>query len=247
MDKKRIHELLEHATEAALSEWNRKGTHNVDTKEMGEVVDIIKDLAEAEKAVWEACYYKEIVEAMEEEEEFQEMLYKEGRAGYDRWRTSKGRFAPKGHGHETSMAMATGRYGYDGAYPMPERYDTNMPWGQPWMLPMGYPGRDWDHDGRTTDGSHTSHSEHVHPTGRMGYTPDEKRMMNDTRSEYERAKRYYHESGTNEAKMDMDTKAEEYLKESFGTMRDIFAQADPNMQQRMRTDLANLFREMGGK
>lgn len=36
-----------------------------DTKEVGEVVDMIKDLAEAEKYCFEACYYKSVIEAME--------------------------------------------------------------------------------------------------------------------------------------------------------------------------------------
>lgn len=34
---------------------------------MGEVVDMIKDLAEAEEKCWKACYYKEIVCAMDDE------------------------------------------------------------------------------------------------------------------------------------------------------------------------------------
>ena len=69
MDKKRIHEMLEKMTEWSLSEMQAKGKEGVDTKEMGEVIDMVKDLAEAEKAVWEKCYYECIVESMKEEEE----------------------------------------------------------------------------------------------------------------------------------------------------------------------------------
>lgn len=36
-----------------------------DTKELGEVADIIKDLAAAEKYCYESCYYKTVIEAME--------------------------------------------------------------------------------------------------------------------------------------------------------------------------------------
>lgn len=55
---------------------------------LGEVVDMIKDLAEAEEACMEACYYETVTEAMTEDE----------RMGYDRWRYASGRFAPKGRG-----------------------------------------------------------------------------------------------------------------------------------------------------
>ena len=47
MHVKRIHEMMEKLTKCAEMELE-KGVENVDTKEMGEVVDIIKDLAEAE-------------------------------------------------------------------------------------------------------------------------------------------------------------------------------------------------------
>lgn len=44
------------------------GIANVDTKEAGEVMDIIKDLSETEKNLREACYYKLVSEAMENTE-----------------------------------------------------------------------------------------------------------------------------------------------------------------------------------
>ena len=60
MHVKRIHEMMEKLTKCAENEFE-KGVENVDTKEMGEVVDIIKDLAEAE-------YYAKITKAMDEAE-----------------------------------------------------------------------------------------------------------------------------------------------------------------------------------
>lgn len=38
----------------------------VDTHEMGEVIDMIKDIAEIKRNHYEACYYKSVVEAMNE-------------------------------------------------------------------------------------------------------------------------------------------------------------------------------------
>lgn len=58
-----------------------KGVENVDTKEAGEVIDIIKDIAQCEKYCWEAEYYKEIVEAMEDDEDETEY---QNRSGYYR-------------------------------------------------------------------------------------------------------------------------------------------------------------------
>ena len=48
MDSYRIHNMLEDISETATTEL-AKGTHSVNTKEFGEVVDMIKDLTEAEK------------------------------------------------------------------------------------------------------------------------------------------------------------------------------------------------------
>ena len=60
MDIKMMHEMIEKLTECAKVELD-KGVEMVDTKEMGEVTDIIKDLAEA-------MYYRTLVEAMKESE-----------------------------------------------------------------------------------------------------------------------------------------------------------------------------------
>lgn len=46
-----------------------KGIENVNTVELGEVVDMIKDLAQCEKYCWEAEYYQTVVEAMEDDDE----------------------------------------------------------------------------------------------------------------------------------------------------------------------------------
>lgn len=252
MDKIRIHEMLECMTKWCLSELE-KGKEQVCIEEMGKAIDMVKDLAEAEKAVWEKCYFKAIAEEMEEEEKERKEMGM-SRAGYDRWRTSSGRFAPKGTGHETSMAVATGRRGYtpeDDKLPNPYYDDPRMWPFQPWYQAMGY-----DRDGRTGDGRGESRSDgrssqSTGSTGRMGYTPDDRRndgrMSEDQRSQYYNARRGFHESGSQEDRMKMDSEAEKYLMESIDTMRDIFAQADPKMQQKMKNDIAGLFREMGGK
>lgn len=84
MDIKRMHDMIEALTEAAKCEVD-KGLENVDTKEMGEVIDMIKDLAEAE-------YYRKISVAMDEAEYGIDYDW-EGRKGYrGQMRDSKGRY-----------------------------------------------------------------------------------------------------------------------------------------------------------
>lgn len=80
----------------------QQGLDRVDTHEMGAVIDMIKDLAEAEKSCVEADYYESVVEAMEEG----------GRYGYDGGGSSGGRSgyrmeSPDGEG---------GRMGYRNQY-----------------------------------------------------------------------------------------------------------------------------------
>lgn len=101
-----------------LSTWAEeeleKGKECVNTHEMGLVIDMIKDLAKAEKDINKACYYHKIVEAMHESKEEEELMGKifhkmkageelseDERMGYDHWRYASGRFAPTGRGHRS--------------------------------------------------------------------------------------------------------------------------------------------------
>ena len=95
--------MIECLTEKALCELE-KGTENVDTCEMGQVVDMIKDLNEAE---YKAVIVKAMKKADEEKEEYDKMLFRElkeeygegaGRRYYDHYRYASVRFAPKVHG-----------------------------------------------------------------------------------------------------------------------------------------------------
>lgn len=105
MHIKRIHEMEEKLTEIALCEIN-KGIECVNTAEMGAVIDMIKDLACAEKDAREAKEMeKEEEDEKEEEKHMLRMLKEEhgmseedSRRFYDAWRYKSGRFAPKGRG-----------------------------------------------------------------------------------------------------------------------------------------------------
>lgn len=94
MDIMRMHDMIEKLSECAKCEID-KGIENIDPCEMGQVTDMMKDLAEA-------MYYRTLMKSMEESsaDETMEMFERlgDGRKFYDNYRYSNGRFAPKGRG-----------------------------------------------------------------------------------------------------------------------------------------------------
>lgn len=93
MHIKNIHCMIEKLAEVAKCELDR-GIENVDTKELGEVADIIKDLSEAE-------YYAKISKAMDESEygkDYDEYgAYDEPRYYRGQPRDSRGRYVRRGY------------------------------------------------------------------------------------------------------------------------------------------------------
>lgn len=69
-----VKEVKEKLLECFKSQIAAKGLECVDTEEAGEVVDMIKDLAETERNCMEALYYQKVIEAM--------VNYDEPRYGY---------------------------------------------------------------------------------------------------------------------------------------------------------------------
>lgn len=195
-----------------------------DTQECGEVVDMIKDLAEAKEKCWKGMYYYKVCEAMDEEE-------KEGyndRMGYDNWRYSSGRFAPKGRGH---------RAGYM-PYPNPPMnpnniYQDDLSWGVKGR--MGYDGDDMG--GGSQQGGNTG------ANGRMGYDRP-KSKYGKAYDEYVDARRFYTETGKEEDKARMDEKAKEHMASTVESIRDIWNSADPQLQYETKEKLTELLREL---
>lgn len=101
MHIKNIHCMIEKLSEVAKCELD-KGIENVDTKEMGEVAEIIKELSEAE-------YYAKISKAMDESEYGEDYDYRgtydeHERKGYrGRMRDSKGRYMKRSYTPNTMM------------------------------------------------------------------------------------------------------------------------------------------------
>lgn len=101
MDKlKDICDLNEKLIDYTKSHFH-KGLEQVDTKEAGEVIDMIKDLAEAEEKIVKACYYKTVIEAMEHGDAYG---YNNGGRGNGRGSSSDG------YRHRNSMGRFTSGY-----------------------------------------------------------------------------------------------------------------------------------------
>lgn len=213
-----------------------KGLAEIATGEMGEVVDMIKDLAEAEEKCWKSCYYRKLIENLDEQKEEREMWEKQGMGpmGYDHYRYSSGRFAPKGKGHYSSgytpnfmMMEENWEDGRDGLFP------DHM------MLPMGYS------DGRSGSSSNSRGRSGIGQDSQSGssygYMPSRYGKSFD---EYEMAKRHYTDSKSLKDKSEMDEKAMEHMEDATMALREIWKNADTDLKRQMKPAIEALHKEM---
>lgn len=255
-----ICELKEKLITAAKEHLN-KGIECVNTHEMGEVVDMIKDLCEAEEKIYKSCYYKTVVEAMKEEKEEEELLAKMGltgmgemdemgpmgysrsvrgtpsrRMGYDHWRYNSGRFAPTGHGHRSGYhdPEQIEQWMHEDAFP-------DDPWAK-YGYRSGRGGSNSGRSGGSSEGSgNGSSSGSMGSNGRMGYTGSERGHRYDR---YNKARMGYHESGDAAHKEHMDASAREYVVDIAESVKEIWKDADPAMRKEIKNKFLSLTNEM---
>lgn len=213
---KKMKETLVEWCHAELS----KGKECVDTKEMGEVVDMIKDLAKAEKSCYESKYYESIVKAMEEAEEEQEMRAK---LGLDH---------PDMMGYNSHRSARTGRYTSGGRMGFPmhmlnEPYIDEYINGHHGDFKMGYPG---EHRGRME-------------TGYPMMEGNEDMRHGEAYRNYRRARRNY-TRGDASAKDEMREHASEHVADTLVTVREIWETADPDLRKKMKADFQKLVGDM---
>lgn len=192
-----------------------KGYSNMNTMEVGQVIDMIKDLASAEKNCMEKYYYENVIDAMHEHDYGDEFeVEAAGRMGYDNRRYSNGRYAPKGRGHYSPV------HGYTPSGHVPVYMNDHMPYYTDDR--MGYP-----HMTRSQSG--TSHNTSY------GYTPMDR---------YKEAKRGYEETHHPEHKDKMSHHAKEHLDETVESMREIWIDATPELKKDIKSGLSKLLAEM---
>ena len=166
MDVKRMHDMIEKISECAKCEFD-KGIECIDTQEMGEVVDMMKDLSEA-------MYYRTLTNAMNDFDPYETMemfeRYGDGRRHYDNYRyKTTGEYAPKGKG------TYVGRRGYEEPPYWHMTKDDYDRWSD---MPRSERMRDLDR-----------------ASGRMHFAePVSHGMDSMSESHYDRAKRNYTES-----------------------------------------------------
>jgi hypothetical protein len=223
MHIKRIHEMLECLTEVSKNQLD-KGASSVNTDEMGKVVDMIKDLSEAE-------YYSRIAKSMEEYEEdekeaekFRLHLFEEkygesdGRRFYDHYRYANGRFAPKGSG--------TYRRNYS---PYLKTSDSFMPEWDGYEPMERERMRDMDRSG-----------------GRMYYTDSSYPIHDRSESRYDKARRMYteskevHKANTQTDKEQKMKDLENYFKEISEDLTEAISDATAEEKAMVRTKLTGL-------
>lgn len=204
------------------SELHTKGVDDLDTKDCAEVADMIKDLAEAEKACMAACYYETVIKAMEKADEEEQ----EGRMGYNAYRYANGRYAPKGRGTRRGY---TPEMGMVNPYLYDPDFEEAMEKGR-----LGYQGEGGGN--RSQSGSRMGYD--------MDWDPDDDPRQSREYNEYKRAKRHYSETKSPEDKQKMDEHAMKHVNQAMDSFREMWKDADPNMRKRMKADLTTLVGEM---
>lgn len=212
--------------------WHNSCADNIDASEFGDMIDVVKDLADTEKLCWEAAYFRSVVEAMannDDENEDADMRYGYNHNHY----RSSGRFASKGHGTymgyspmmepEMWMRLAKERFGYSTD---PER--THHSGMGDVRTGVGMNGMPYHIQGETPD--------------KYGYRSDPE--YGRAYNMYREHRRHYTETKDQADRDQMSRHAEEHLHKSIETIRDIWADVDPAMRKKMKTELQGLVGEM---
>lgn len=218
MHIKRIHEMMECLTEYAKCELDKAiECEGYDVNVIGGIIDMVKDLAEAEKDARIAKGMQEAEEEQEEEEKYmlrtltEKMGEDDGRRFYDRWRYANGRFAPKGRGH---------RSGYTPYLFMPEDVYEDYP-EMFENYRMGYS----DGNMRNSDMRSGDYGRQGRTSERSGYGDGSGRGR-DTGSKYgksydryDNARRHYHDTKDMGSMKEMEESFSDIL-EDFGEVAD---------------------------
>lgn len=187
---------------------------DINTAELGQVIDMIKDLSEAEKDCYKALYYRTVVEAMEDYE-YEESGEESDRMGYDRWRYSSGRYAPKGRGHYSRKGYPMNWSDYYPTFPDEMHPDMDMSTGRK----HGYTDPDMDRIMRD--------EKHGRPY-----------------KEWKMSKRHYTETKADGDRKEMSEHAKEHMADTVMTVKEIWMDAEPELRDKMKKDLTALLNEM---
>lgn len=216
-----MHKFAEKIMECVKSKVEARGIDNVsyeDVKELGEWVDIAKDIV---------CYDKDmrIIEAMDEEEKYGDMDYRMGYRGRD----SKGRFV-----HRSGRGRSAGYTPYvhmmppfmDGMY---DEYDGMMPED----YRMGYS------DGRGGRSGNYGGSEHSENVGNRGGS-----RYGESYDDYRKARRHYSETKSAEHQKEMRDKISEVFDDMETITADMVKDMSVEDKQKYKVKLQQMMQKI---
>lgn len=224
-----MHKFAEKIMECVKSKVEARGIDNVsyeDVKELGEWVDIAKDIV---------CYDKDmrLIEAMDEEEKYGEMEYRMGYRGRD----SNGRFV-----HRQGRGRSAGYTPYvhmmppfvDGMY---DEYDGMMPED----YRMGYS------DGRGgRSGNYGNNGGQGNNSGSYGYSEGERggSRYGESYDDYRRARRHYSETKSAEHQKEMREKIGEVFDDMESITIDMVKDMTPEDKQKYQLKLQKMMQKI---
>lgn len=214
-----MHKFAEKIMECVKSKVESRGIDNVsydEVKELGEWVDIAKDIV---------CYDKDmrIIEAMDEEEKYDDADYRMGYRGRD----SKGRFV-----HRPGRGRSAGYTPYIHMIPplMDEMYDE-----YDGMIPeeyrMGYSGGKGGHTENLKD---FERSEGNRNSSRYGESYDD----------YRKARRHYTELGDEQSKKRMQDSVSDVFDDMEDIVNDVVKSMDTSEKAAYRQKLTQMVQKM---
>ena len=244
-ETKPIKKMCEKLMDAVNHELD-KGIENVNAEELGETIDMIKDLYEAKEKMYKACYYKQIMEAMEEseygEDYDEEGPMDDGRRGYrGQPRSQSGRFMSRGDGRRSNRGRG-GRRGYE--EPWDEMYDEMEYYRDMDRNGMGrmyYTGDSSSSSGGSgMNGGSSGGSSSGNMGGSSGGSSGGSRGYSEG-SRYENARRGYEEKKQSGAdKQEKMKSLEEYMKELGSDLSGLLAEMSPEEKTMVKSKLSML-------
>lgn len=242
-------EMKEEFISTLCTAMKSRGLESMDTKEVGEAVDIIKDFAEAKKCCMEALYYQKVTEAM--------LSYEEPRYGYNNRRYSSGRYAPKGMGSygywDDSMGMIMdpilmdedwNNMGYNesgnrGGGSYNNTSSGRRRTGSDNMSTNNNSGYNYNMNGGDNQGYHRMTTQWA-PSMSEDYDPRYGRSYN----EFCKDRKFYTATKSEDEKRKMDKHAEEHVQDIVVSVKDIWKDADPTLKKHMKEQMTKLLSEM---
>ncbi len=233
-----MHKFAEKIMECVKSKVESRGIDNVsydEVKELGEWVDIAKDIV---------CYDKDmrIIEAMDEEEKYDDADYRMGYRGRD----SKGRFV-----HRPGRGRSAGYTPYihmippfmDGMY---DEYDGMMPEDYRMGYSEGRGGRSGNYGNSGNSDNYGNNVGQESNSGRYGYSEGNRNSSRygESYDDYRKARRHYTELGDEQSKKRMQDSVSDVFDDMEDIVNDVVKSMDTSEKAAYRQKLTQMVQKM---